>query len=167
MREDTKVTKVYRFEELSEKAQKKAWEELYDINVNYEWWGFVYEDAKNIGVKIEEFDLGQGSDCRGRFTVDELDVAEAILKDHGKVCETYQDAYEFVWDAAIAEDQRMDDFDLAYDCPELLEDFRRTIFEDYRIMLRKVYDYLTSDEAIKETIDANDYEFTEDGRIYR
>lgn len=185
MREDTKITKVYRFEELSEEAQQKAMEKLADINVDCKWWDCVYDDAKTIGVKIEEFDLGRGGYCRGAFIRDELEVAEAILKEHGKDCETYKDAYEFVWTMAEAEDAdyeekrgdaaeagedfvwyAIDEFDPDAECPEELEEFQRTIFEDYRIMLQQDYDYLTSAKAIKDTIDANGYEFTEDGRIY-
>ena len=175
MREDTKITKVYRFEELSEEAQEKAMERLYEINVDYEWWENVYEDAKNIGIRIEGFDLGRGSYCRGQFLQDELDVAKAILENHSMICETYKDAYEFVWAMAEAEYEYRrwydaaedeDDFDAGYECPDLLEDFRQAIFEDYRSMLRHEYDYLTSEEAIRETIDANEYEFTENGKLY-
>ena len=171
MREDTRVTKVYRFEELSDTAQEKAMEKLYDINVDYSWWDCVYEDAKNIGIEIKEFDLGQGSYCKGEFIESELDVAENILKEHGKGCETHKDAYEFIELIAYAENtyyehEEMDDFEPTYECPELLSDFQNTIFEDYRMILREEYDYLTSEEAIRDTIEANDYEFTEDGRIY-
>lgn len=184
MREDTKITKVYRFKELSEEAQEKVMEKLYDINVDYDWWENVYEDAATIGVKIKEFDLDRGAYCKGQFTESELDAANAILENHGKDCETYKDAYEFVWDLAATENdyygqQReesakegtdfvldYDDFDADYECPELLEDFRQAIFEDYRIMLQHGYDYLTSEEAVRETIDANGYEFTEDGKLY-
>jgi len=32
-------------------------------------------------------------------------------------------------------------------------------------MLREEYDYLTSDEAVIESIEINNYEFTEDGTL--
>ena len=173
MREDVKITKVYRFEELSEEAQQKVLEKLCDVNVDYPWWDCVYADAETAGVKIEEFDLDRGSYCRGRFLYDEWEVAANIIREHGKDCETYKDAYEFVWAFAIEEDaarnglsnEDVADFELD-DCDDLLDEFRQTIFEDYRSILQTEYDYLTSEEAIRETIDANDYEFTEDGRIY-
>ena len=171
MREDTKITKVYRFEELSEKARQKVMEKLADINVDYEWWDCTYDDAKTIGVEIREFDIGRGAYCKGKFTQDELDVAENILKEHGKDCETYKDAYDFVWTIARMENEfhdkrSLDDFDIDYECFDLLVDFRLMIFEDYRLLLQEEYDYLTSEEAIRETVDANEYEFTEDGEIY-
>lgn len=185
MRKDVKIIKVYRFEELSEEAQRKALEISCDINVDYPWWDCVYEDAKNIGVKIEEFELDRGNYCRGQFMLDEWDVAENILKEHGKDCETYKDATDFLWFLALAENKYrnkvreheegtgedfvpadLDDFDASYECPELLSDFQEAIFEDYRSLLQKEYNYLTSREAIRDTLDVNEYEFTEDGRIY-
>ncbi len=80
--------KLYEFDELSERAQEEAIEKLSDINVDYDWWKYVYEDAERIGLKINEFDL------------------------------------------------------------------------------EREYDYLTSGEAIIETIRANEYYFTEDGTLY-
>lgn len=45
---------------------------------------------------------------------------------------------------------------------EILRDFMRWIYRQ----LKQEFDYLTSDEAIEETIKANEYEFTKDGSIY-
>ena len=45
---------------------------------------------------------------------------------------------------------------------EALRDFMRWIYKQ----LENQYDYLASDEAITETIKANEYEFTEDGKMY-
>ena len=63
----------------------------------------------------------------------------------------------------VAEDK---DYDFDNDCDILDDEFRVSILEDYRIMLQKQYEYLCSEEAIIETIEANDYEFTEDGKLY-
>jgi hypothetical protein len=43
-----------------------------------------------------------------------------------------------------------------------IEELNRKIYKD----LNAEYDYLESDEAVMETLEANEYEFTEDGRIY-
>ena len=45
----TKETTLYRFEELSEGAQEKAMERLWDINVDHEWWEGTTEDIGNFG----------------------------------------------------------------------------------------------------------------------
>ncbi|KKK46644.1 hypothetical protein LCGC14_3163200, partial [marine sediment metagenome] len=44
-------------------------------------------------------------------------------------------------------------------------EFLRDILEDYLILFREEYEYLTSRKTIIETIEANDYDFTEDGKI--
>lgn len=44
---------------------------------------------------------------------------------------------------------------------EILRDFMYWIYHT----LEKEYDYLTSKEAIQETIEANEYEFTEEGKL--
>ncbi len=48
------------------------------------------------------------------------------------------------------------------DIKELLKDFMDWIYKS----LNNQYDFLTGKEAIQETIEANDYDFTEDGKIY-
>jgi len=53
-----KVNLEYSFDELSEEAKQKAIEKLYDINVDYEWWDFLFEDFANI-ADILGIDLRQ------------------------------------------------------------------------------------------------------------
>ena len=51
-----------------------------------------------------------------------------------------------------------------YDCAELgdiIDDFAHWA----RVLLRDEYEYLTSDEVVQEAIEANEYEFTEDGEL--
>ena len=46
------------------------------------------------------------------------------------------------------------------------EEYQKEYSEDILSYLRSNYDYQISDEAIIETIEANDYDFTTDGKIY-
>ena len=176
-------TTVYKFDELSDKAKQKAIENLYDLNVDDEWWENVYEDAANIGLKITAFDLGRACYVEGHFTQDALGVADVILREHGEQCETYKTAYKYVedyWQLYCQEDADMlcmpgkaRDWDFVtyteYGDPENLEDlnkeFLRSLCEDYKIILQNEYEYLTSEEAIVETIQANEYEFTAEGEM--
>lgn len=48
------------------------------------------------------------------------------------------------------------------DICELLRDFMHWIYR----RLESEYEYLTSDEVVRETIEANEYEFTESGKLY-
>lgn len=186
----TEEIKIYQFSELSEEAKQNAIQEMSDINFMFDWWDTIYEDAKNVHIKITGFDIDRGSYCHGDFLTNAKDVAERIIKEHGDQCETHKTAQKFldelqtlIYDAKQAweeyqEDTKDDDVvnyadfeDFFYykyqeDADQLEEDFQNDILEDYRIMLQKEYDYLSSDEAIIESIEANEYEFTENGKRY-
>ena len=173
MRKETTTRTLCRFEELSEEVQEKAIERLYDLNVDYEWWACTYDDAKQIGLVIETFDIDRGSYVRGKWTESAEDVAKLIIKNHGKECETYKDAVNFLAESKNGEKIYKDhpDYDAECDYADSLdyetacEEFLRVLCEDYRMVLQKEYEYLTSREAIEETIAANEYEFTEDGKL--
>lgn len=156
MRTETKVFTYYKFEELSEDAQKKAIENLSDINIHHDWYESVYEDAKTIGCTITEFDIDRGSNCSIRFKNNGHDVILAILKNHGDTCDTYKLALEYKDKILDAEGFVNEDVE---------HDFRKELESEYLSMLRKEYEYLTSEECIKETILANEYEFTIDGKL--
>ncbi len=170
-----KETKVYPFDELSEDAQEKALENLWDINVDYEWWEFTYDDALSARLKLTEFDLGRGNYCRGEFVEYAKDTAAAIIENHGDICETHKTATEFIEDSAklymkypVKLDDDGDDeneWDRDKEQDELDAEFLKAILEDYRIILTAEYEYLMSSEAIVQTIKANEYEFTEDGKL--
>lgn len=170
-----KVTiNLYSFAELSDDAKQKALEKLWDLNVDHEWWEFIYEDAENVGVRIKGFDLDRHT-IDGDFISDA--VAEKILKDHGENCETFKTAKNYYTEYdklvekysdgkvlnKVAEDN---EYEFDKEADELAEEFQDNILEDYLSMLRQEYEYQTSEEAIIESIEANEYQFTEDGELY-
>jgi hypothetical protein len=151
-------TKVYFFNELSERAKQKAIEKLRDINVDFNWWESTYEDAEYIGLKITNFSLDRNRHATGKFIQDAQYTANKILMEHGESCETYKTASLFI--------QEMDKLNIDEQDEELQEletEFLNDIVEDYSIILQNECDYLQSDKAIIETIEANEYEFQEDG----
>lgn len=152
-----KETKVYPFDELSDDAKEKVIKEFGYALLDYEWWESVFEDAKNVGIEITEFELDRGSYCRGNID-DAIDTAKAILKEHGDTCETWQTAKDF-HDAVAKDGEDTEDFE------SLCLGFKYSLLEDYHIMLQKEYEHLTSEAVIIETIKANEYEFTEDGKL--
>lgn len=163
-------TKVYQFSELSEQAKQKAVEQCSDYNVSHDWWESVYEDAENIGLKITGFDIDRASYCKGNFTLAANEVAANILGQHGEQCETYKTAASFMEEWQPVFNNYMDESHADYESAEseqklvdIENDFETNLLEDYRIILSKEYDYLTSEEAIIETIEANEYEFKADG----
>jgi len=151
MREKTYT--VYFIEELTEEAQETAIDEVRDINVNHEWWDFVYEDAKEVGVAITSFDACMNY-VKGYFLVSAKEVAENIINNHGEGCETYKSAQDYMIE--IKENGLSEEAD---------NEFKQDLCEVYRFILRTTFDYLISDSAIKETIIANEYEFTKEGKL--
>lgn len=55
---ETKTVTIYEFNELDEKTQQKVIDGNRDINVDSNWWEFVYEDARHaaslIGIDIKD-----------------------------------------------------------------------------------------------------------------
>jgi plasmid maintenance system killer protein len=169
-------TTLYKFNELSEAAQKKAITEFYSINIEHDWFDFIFEDAKNIGLKINEFDNDRGY-CKGKLLHSLTEVCDLIITNHGESCETHKTAKSYLkeWDKLVAEhsdgiqkDKVCEDKEYEFDklADELDKQFRLSLCEDYRIILQHEYEYQTSDAAIKETIIANDYEFTIEGNFH-
>lgn len=169
MRQVTKT--VYTFNELTEKAQEKALKELWDINVELDWYDFIYEETESLGFKILAFDVYTNT-IETKWIESYRHVAENIIAVHGRTCKTYVDAKQFL-DKYIPLCDKFNkmsgDEDNYYDIEENLEemckDFERSIEHDYWYMLSKEYEYLTSEEAIKETIEDNEYEFDENGNL--
>ncbi len=151
---------LYKFNELSSEAQQTALERLSDININYNWWRTTYEDARNVGVEIEEFDLSRRQ-ISGGVMSSAGETVESILKEHGKDCETYKTAlrykHSFQQNSSEQDEEELN---------ETERYFEQEILEDYLNILRKEYEYLSSKEAIIETIQANEYDFTEEGHLY-
>jgi hypothetical protein len=167
-------TNVHTYSELDEKAKERVLEQFYGINVDYGWWDFIFDDAEEIGLKITEFDTYRHT-IKGHLTECSVDVAKSILKQHGKNTDTYNLAESFLAELKNyikTEFDKRDDIDL--ERQELVEEyeeqeepeFTRALLEEYLSILQKEYDYLTSEEAIIETINANEYEFTKSGEFF-
>ena len=168
-------TTVYTFAEMSEQGKDNAVERLNDINTSHTWYEFTYDDAKNMGMSIGGFDLDRGRSID--LEVDDYqETANKIIKEHGEACDTYKNAVEFIKERTelvskysdgvnkeIVTEENEYDFDCELD--ELETEYKKTLEEDYLSMLRNEYEYLSSREAIIETIECNEYEFTEDGKL--
>lgn len=174
MRTITITKTLYRFEELTAKAKENAIDSLRYINVNYEWWDSTYEDAKNIGLKLTLFGLDRNKHAEGELISSASETAYLIMDNHGEKTETYKLAKEFLsnWNALVEKysdginknrvtEENQYEFDAEVN--ELEKQFTKDLLEEYACMLQREYDYQTSDEAIIETINANEYEFTEEG----
>lgn len=154
-------TKVYFFHELNKEGQSKALQNYFNINVDYNWWNSTYSDAEMIGLKITSFDLERNKHACGNFIISAYDTATKITENHGDMCETYSLAVGYLagYDNINNEEETNQSID------ELDEEFLKQILSAYADMLEKECEYLQSEEAIKSTFEANEYEFTSNGKM--
>ncbi len=158
--------KLYKLAELTEAAKKIALTKLADINTDDNWWDTTYEDAANIGLTITGFDLYHRT-IEGELTESPPEVAEKIKAEHGADCATYKIASTFLHSLEALTGQ----YAKIEDCPEeeiekLEDEFKEALLNEYHNLLRRDFDYLQTDEAIIETIEANDYEFYASGKQF-
>lgn len=159
-----KETTVYKFSELSETAKQKAIESFWDLNVDYDWWEFTYEDAATIGLKITGFDLGRGRDITGELTESIASSIESILENHGEDCDTYKLATSFKERLTVIQvADKLTDNESEDELNELTEKYEKELLNCYWKMLATEYNYKTSEEAVIESIEANEYDFEKDG----
>ena len=155
----TKTINLYEFDELSDQAKQRAIADNCGINVDYwEWYHSVYDDAERIGLKITGFSFYRNPYCKGKAIDDVLTMAHKIKTEHGFDTPTYELADEFIKEYAALDE----DID-AGELRDFENEFLKSILEEYSILLQREYKWLMSEEAIVDSLRANEYEFLEDG----
>lgn len=173
-------TKVYEYDELSDKAKETACDWYRRVRDSDEWWESTFDDAERAGLKIKGFDIDHGT-IKGDFLTDAADCAESIRDEHGEMCETHKTAEKFL--KAIEEetkqfnnlvDETTNQSNATYEqekaftetISEMEEGFLHDILEDYLISLSKEYEYQQSEEVVSENIRENEYTFTKEGERF-
>lgn len=213
MKQRVTIETLYKFDELSDDAKQKAVENLWDINVDYDWWQFTYDAIVEAGqaigidsVNIEGFDLDRAQSLYiksdtvhlkdlivssekwetlktewpglyegmnlGYYSEQINGLNKWLCKVAGDTDTVYADYYlirAYGWDSGVDYSNDLYGYTNLYNEAEtagaLLEEFLQD-FKNYAFgMLRDSYECLTSEEAIIETIQANEYDFTEDGEL--
>lgn len=163
---------LYSYEELSQEVQKTVLNKYCDLNIDNSWYDYTYEDAAQIGLKITGFDIDYRPNASGDFTLSANEVAQSILSEHGNMCETYEVAEIFMnkWQPIF--NDYMNENSKNYESVELSErlidlesGFLNTLLHLYAKLLRHEYEYLTSDAAIIDTFEANNYTFEASGKM--
>ena len=174
---------VYSFDELSEEAQERALNAFRCSNVEFNWWEDSYDTiraaGKLLGLEIDgiyfDADLYCIFDAHYRYV---RGASAAVCKEFSwaddlhkvaKDLQALQRRHFYSLSCAVTKGRSMNyyrcfRFGEDYECEDLgdiLDDFAHWA----RIQLRDEYEYLTSAEAVKEMIEANEYEFTEDGEL--
>lgn len=150
---NTHIVTTYKFSELSEGAKELARSWYREGALDYDWWDSTYEDAERIGLKITSFDLGRSQLCEGELTGSLNDSVQAVLAEHGSECGTYELAREYY--RRRHNGQSMDE-----------DEFRERLLREYLGMLEREYEWLLSEENVDESIGANEYDFTADGKRF-
>ena len=163
MRQET--IQLYQFKELSQKAKEKVLEKFRYINVDDDWCDFLYEDfkeeLKRIGVECNTF---YWSDDRDYHIY--MDEARIINKEKffkGILGNNYK-KYKIL--------KNLDNKDIEEELKKLnltdwdFSDYLNNILEGFLKRLRNDHEYLISDEAIEETLEANEYDFLEKGERF-
>lgn len=172
--------KVYKFEELSDEAKERALEDnRYVLVEDYAWYDFIYDEADMIGIEIKEFDLDRRY-IKIRLNTSVLNSVESAMQWFGesteeyKLVKSYYDAIMKLADSDevkeyLEENPDDDAYDAIYNMSlddrfydEYINDMKRVFLR----MLENEFNYLTSDEAIIEHFNINDYEFFENGKIF-
>lgn len=169
--------KAFQFEELDSQTQEKIIENNRTINVDSDFWYQCELDNYKTELKIKvknEFDIYRRTI---NITIeDSFETAEKIINFFGKKSSIVYIAKTFIRDRdtlvkKYGEGNEKDGYGVKeefwseYDeeIEYLEEEFRKEIAEEILSMLNSQYKYEISDDAIKETIIANEYEFQEDG----
>jgi hypothetical protein len=169
----TVTVTLFAINELTDEVKSKVLDKFREINVDDIWWDGIYDDAKDIGLKITSFDLDRNRHAEGKFLLAANEVAQNILNNHGVSCETYKTASSFMEDWQPIFNNYMDESSEKYESKEaeeqlieMEEDFLNSLLEDYSIMLQNQCEYLTTDEAVEETLTINEYQFLENGKRF-
>ena len=181
------IVRLYSFEELSEESKKKAIQENINTNVDHEWWDDIYSNAEEQGIEIESFDTGRGNSCEIKliqnissvaenmvytYTLNNVEEQIDIVKESISFLEDYRRLNRVI--EALSELEEGDlkellDIDEALtdskeELNDITEEYKKNLSNFFLGTLRDHYEYLTSDEAIKDYLIHNQGEvFKEDG----
>jgi len=158
-------TKAYQFEELDEQTKEKAIDNYRYVSVEHDsWWDFVKEDLNYIGIELRSFDIDRGSFAE-IHSEDFYETCEKIIETHGENCETYKIAERYIKEYKDIQYHIQDDEDLDEKLDDLDNEYQKEFSEEVLSMLRREYEYMTSDEYVIEMFQANEYEFTDQGKL--
>jgi len=178
---ETRTYNVYKFSELPEEAKEKALDRYRYFNVEVSYW---YEDdevyneiAKDYGIEISmreiDFDLDRGSYVAFdtyNHSQDSKWTCPIVVTDEKKFCKKanveYNPEYSINIDHTHYAGGRIANYiDSDYEEEEKLQATLEDMLDKLLKALKENYYNEISDEAIIDTLEANDYDFTIEGKI--
>jgi hypothetical protein len=171
-------TMAFLFDELDSQTQQKVIENNRTINVDSDWWYQCEIDnfKHEMDIIVSEFDIYRRTiNITIEYSFESAEkiinffggeselvkIAKTFIKDRDALVKKYGEGNEKEGYSVKEEYWNVFDEEIEY----LEEEFRREIAKEILSMLTLDYEYQISDDAIKETILANEYEFTNEGKL--
>ena len=158
---------VYKFDELDKQTKEKVINNNRYINVEDTfWYDWIQDDFNRLGLEIENFDISRGGYVNIYISNLE-DTSKNIIKEFGDSVHIKQTAKSYIDEYNKIQANFKNDEDIEREVEILDDQYIKRYSDNILSYLRDEYDYQISDEAIIETIEANDYNFTWNGEIFR
>lgn len=190
----TKTYETFKYDELPEESKERVLEKQWDINVDSSWWydydgktGFTAKELKRMRVPVKDAPNELLKYTKLYFDIDRdyyIQFVDADFADD-EIARKFLRVPKQLWESVYF---HIDDQPGRYGNTRL--QYARSYYENVKDFtpkqiaildraceifsdkidealrgLRDSYEYLTSREAIEDTIRANDYDFTLDGEI--
>lgn len=189
----TKEITVYSFSELADEVKSEVLDSFRDINTDFMWYDFLFdfwqEELEKFGFyRPKIYFSGFGSQGDGACFESQIDlekafecyIAETGIPKHLKSLQGFiaAECYAAIvvtnphylhWNtrsiehSSSHEGKHLNAFFEKF--MKWLEEKRISFCQRIYRELETEYEHLTSDDAVKETIEANDYEFTATGKV--
>jgi len=159
--------KVYKFEELDKQTQEKVIDNYRYINVEDTfWYDCIKDDFNRLGLEIQAFDLDRGN--YAKIYIDNFeDTSNYIIEEFGDSVLIKRTAKNYLNELKEIVSNFKEDEDIDRELEVLDGNYQHEFEADILSYLRAEYEYQITDEAIYQTIEANDYNFTWNGKIFR
>jgi hypothetical protein len=158
--------KVYKFEELNKQTKEKVIENYRHINVeDFQWYDWIKDDFNRLGLEIQEFDLGRRNFVK-IYIENFEDTSNYIIEEFGDSVLIKQTAKNYLKELKEIVSNFKEDEDIDREFETLDENYQHEFEADILSYLRSNYEQDISDEAVIDTIEARDYDFTTNGKIY-
>jgi hypothetical protein len=175
---ETINVKLYSFNELKEDVKNKVIQDNYDINTNYNWWECTYDTFNECGIKINCFDLYR-KQIEISNILDWEEIAQNLKNNFGTDTDLHTDSLNFIKERdnlikELGNGNDKDGYSVNYDNYDIYDEriieteieYKRELENNILNWLNSEYEYLISDEAIIETIYANDFKFLNHGAMW-
>jgi hypothetical protein len=175
-----KEVTVFKYDELTDKAKERARNEFlqnFDFDTEFLKDEFI-EDLKAIGISANTKDLNWAAErgrewffcIRNNGSIEDFKLFAKYCKKAGYKIDLrkqkYKDAYPSIETQHFAGARCENYITLEYDTDEELTQALQDKYEEFLKRIESEWEYETSEEYIKETIEANEYEFRESGELF-